>query len=111
MMECKSWELLDVDEYFIKYIRISPILTYSEDDYNIKKLNLQSNLLNRFMNKEISKEDIQKLYSSVINMQSKISINLSELSYELKKIYKETEDKLNIEKEKRLDEIASLADV
>jgi hypothetical protein len=110
-MECKSWELLDVDEYFIKYIRISPILTYSEDDYNIKKLNLQSNLLNRFMNKEISKEDIQKLYSSVINMQSKISINLSELSYELKKIYKETEDKLNIEKEKRLDEIASLADV
>lgn len=110
-MECKSWELLDVDEYFIKYIRISPILTYSEDDYNIKKLNLQSNLLNRFMNKEISKEDIQKLYSSVINMQSKISINLSELSYKLKKIYKETEDKLNIEKEKRLDEIASLADV
>ncbi len=110
-MECRPWEELDTDEYFIKYIRISPILTYSEDDYNIKKLNLQTKLLNKFMNKEISKEDIQKIYSSVIDMQNKISINLSELSYELKKIYKETEDKLNIEKENQLDEIARLANV
>ena len=110
-MECRTWEIVDVDEYFIKYIRISPILTYSEDDYNIKKLDLQSGLLNKFMNKEISKEELQNTYQTVIDMQNKIELSLSELKYELEKIYKDAENKLNIEKEKQLNEIYKLANV
>ncbi len=93
MCDQRPWELLDVDEYFMKYIRISPILTYAEDELNIKKLDFQTILLSKLENREIDKDSLQKIYKSYIVVDKELGRELSSLIFHFQEKIKQAEQK------------------
>ena len=54
-MNCRTYELYDENEYFLKYLNIHPILRYSNKEFDKAKKEFQINLLDKF-NKELAKE-------------------------------------------------------
>lgn len=69
----RNFEKYNCDEYFIKFLTINPILLYTEeeDKYNIAKLNLQKKLIEKFNNKELSKDKLIDVYNEFIDYANK----------------------------------------
>lgn len=101
----RKYEKYDVDEYFIKFGDINPILLYANesDKYNFEKLKFQKKLIEKFTNNNISKDKMINIYKSFIeysnqnkDMYSIVHFNFGKELEELKKSHKEYEiDKIN----------------
>jgi len=90
-MNCRTYELYDENEYFLKYLNIHPILTYSDKELDKVKKELQITLLNKFNNELISYEDLQKIYEDIL----KIENNNKNILYDIQEQHKEIEEKIH----------------
>lgn len=77
-------EQYDENEYFIKFLRIHPYLTYANNSYDKKKLELQLNLLNKLNDKIINIEELKSIYNKIIEKERNQNIKIENLKLEHK---------------------------
>ena len=104
-MDLHSWERYDVDEYFIKYANISPVLTYAETDLDREKLNLQTNLLKKYLDNNMTKNQLVYVYKSYIDFSTKEDNNLIDIKKTLDNVYKIRQEECKKEKIKKIKDI------
>jgi hypothetical protein len=85
-MTFPTHEQYDENEYFIKFLRIHPYLSYANNTYDKKKLELQLNLLNKLNDKIISIEELKTTYNKIIEKERNKNIKIEDLKMEHKNI-------------------------
>jgi len=96
-MTFSTHEQYDENEYFVHFLRIHPYLTYANNTYDKKKLELQLNLLNKFNDKIINIEELKTIYNKIIEKERNENIKIENLKTEHKNIINHL--KHNIENE------------
>ena len=66
-MNSKTHELYDEDDYFLKFLNIHPILTYSNNKIDNKKKDFQLFLLNKLHKNEITYDMLKNKYNLLSN--------------------------------------------
>jgi len=84
----RTWEEYDINEYFIKFLRISPILLYSTDTYNLKKIIYQRNLLDKLHKNKITNDELRKQYQKVIDKEIQKKIHLENFRLKINNVVK-----------------------
>lgn len=104
MSELRKYEKYDIDEYFIKFLDISPILLYTNeiDKYNMSKLKLQRKLLHSFSTNILSKDKVITKYKEFMEYSSKKKELYSDVQNNFLKVLK------NLEDTNKLDEINNM---
>lgn len=102
-MNCKTFEMYDENEYFLKYLAIHPFLTYSIEPLNIKKLEYQKELLNQFNLENITYDELKKNYVKILNIEKMYTNKLETIKLLNKKI----EDEIYQNNNKQLIELYS----
>ncbi len=107
MSNLRKYEMYDIDEYFIKFMEISPILLYTNeiDNYNMCKLKLQRKLLHKHADNSLSKEDIVLKYKELIEYANKKKELYSDVQSNFLRILKE------LENSDKKDEISKMSDM
>ena len=63
-MDYHAWERYNEDEFFTRFLRISPTLSYASDQRNVKKLEFQRALLEARDAKSITDDQLLQIYAS-----------------------------------------------
>ena len=95
-MNERTYEMYDIDEYFIKFLRIHPYLQYATDNINVKKLNLQTVLLDKYFDKLLTKIQINEIYQNIIDKENQNSIHLHEIELSFKQSLEKIKNNNNI---------------
>lgn len=91
----RTYEMYDENEYFIKFLKIHPFLSYATENYDKKKLQLQLNLLKDYELKKITLNDLQIKYTKIIEFEKKQKIYLENVKQNHKEKEKEIEININ----------------
>lgn len=75
-MNCRTYELYDENEYFIKFLNIHPILIYSNKLIDIKKLEYQTYLLKLLKNNTITLDELKKKYNNILKIENELKYKL-----------------------------------
>jgi hypothetical protein len=104
-MDLHSWEKYDVDEYFIIFGNISPILAYAETDLDCYRLDLQTKLLNKLFKNDFSKDEMIAIYKSYMNVSNLEEKNLADVKKTLDNVYIISQEKCKTQKIKKIKDI------
>lgn len=85
-MNCRTYELYDENEYFLKYLSIHPILIYSLKDVDIKKKELQLYLLDEFNKEIITYDKLCDKYKIVMEQEKQGRTALETIKYNHRQI-------------------------
>lgn len=105
MCDQPTWQTVTVDEYFYKYIRVSPILTYAESGADLKKLEIQTLLLKKLEREEINIRQLKEAYKIIIDSDNEARDELAYLSFDLNKKLSEMKLRYKKKKDKVLDRV------
>ena len=108
-MSPRTYEIYDINEYFVKFLKISPVLQYRNDEYHTKKYELQSKLLKKLYENEITVETLRNTYEDVIQRENDKKKEIWDLKIHAQNIIKEIEDKLDQDLIQAIDQ--DLADI
>lgn len=86
-------EQYDENEYFIKFLRIHPFLSYANKPYDKKKLDFQINLLNKLNDKIINIEELKAIYNKIIEKERDQRIKIETLKIEHQNIIQNLKNK------------------
>ena len=78
----RSYERLDFNEYFIKFIQVHPQLQYFNDEKDL--LNLQQFLYINYNNNILTKEDVINIYNNYIEKKRNELIDINNYEFESK---------------------------
>lgn len=81
-MNCKTHELYDENEYFLKFLIIHPILIYSNKPQDLHKKKFQQYLLDKFNKEEIDYDQLKHKYDIIVNYEQKNKIFLEQIKEE-----------------------------
>lgn len=87
-MTNSTYEQYDENEYFLKYLSIHPILTYSNCKYDNKKKEFQIYLLDLFNKEIINYEELQNKYKILLNVEINNKILIENIKEQHKNIEK-----------------------
>ncbi len=96
-MSFQTYEQYDENEYFIKFLRIHPHLSYADSPYNKKKLEFQISLLNKLNDKIINIEQFKSLYTKLIEKEKENYIKIEDLKFYYQNIVNELKNETNNE--------------
>jgi hypothetical protein len=96
-MTFPTYEQYDENEYFINFLKIYPYLTYANNSYDKKKLDLQLNLLNKLNDKTINIEELKSIYNKIIEKERNKNITIEDLKFEHKNIMNNLKNKIENE--------------
>ena len=85
-MTFPTHEQYDENEYFIKFLKIHPYLSYANNIYTKKKLELKLNLLNKLNDKIVNIEELKTIYNKIIEKERNKNIKIEDLKIEHKNI-------------------------
>lgn len=105
MCDQPIWQTMNVDGYFYKYIRVSPVLTYAESAVDLKKLEIQTLLLKKLEREEISIDQLKEIYKIIIDSSNEARREIAYLSFDLNKKLNEMKLLYKKKKEKLLDRV------
>jgi hypothetical protein len=88
-MTFSTYDQYNENEYFIKFLRIHPHLSYADIPYTQKKLEFQLNLLDKFNKKIITKEQLIVLYNKLIKKETKEIDKISDITLKYQNDIKE----------------------
>lgn len=92
-MSPRTYEEYDVDEYFIIFLRISPVLQYSRDEYYNKKYELQLKLLQKLQSNEITVDELKEKYNKLLKRELKKRQKIAEYKFQAQQLVDEFEKK------------------
>ena len=76
-MRCyKSFEIYDIDAYYLKFLQISPVLLNANNYFLLAKYMLQRILFDKYIQNLISKESLINTYLEIIKTDSKSKKNI-----------------------------------
>lgn len=75
----RMYERFDENEYFLKFLNIHPILSYSLKEVDKKKKELQLFLLDEFNKENINYDELSEKYNTIIELERQNKIKLDEL--------------------------------
>lgn len=105
MCDERTWQTMSVDDYFYTYLRVSPVLTYADTAVQIKKLDIQTQLIIKLDNKEITPEQVKCIYKKVIDIEDEASEHIAYLSLDLRKKINIAKSQYEKKKEDVLDSV------
>ena len=105
MCDQPAWQTMTVDDYFYKYIRVSPILTYAESGSDLKKLHIQTLLLKKLEREEISVDHLKDIYKLIIDSASEAREEIAYMSFDLNKKLNDMKLQFKKKKDKLLDRV------
>lgn len=85
-MDCRTHELYDENEYFLKYLNIHPILRYSNREFDKAKKEFQINLLDKFNKELINYDELINIYQNALKIEQNNKILLCNIQEQHKKI-------------------------
>lgn len=99
-MSCdRTYERYDEDEYFMRFFRIHPYLSYvnEDDEINQLKLSIQRRLIELSNDKNIdfSQDKCIEKYSKLVNIQTDNKCFLAKTEAEMKKLLKSIKNEMN----------------
>lgn len=77
----RTYESYDVNEYFLKFLTIHPILVYSPHKINQKKKEFQLYLLDEFNKENITYDELSNQYNKIIEYERQGLIELDTLKF------------------------------
>lgn len=89
-MDCRTYELYDENEYFLKYLNIHPILRYSNKEVDRAKKEFQINLLNKFNQEVINYDELCNIYQNAL----KIEQNNKKILYNIQEQHQKIEEEI-----------------
>lgn len=87
-MNCKTHELYDENEYFLKYLSIHPILIYSNKKHDKQKKQFQEYLLDQFNKELINYNELEYKYNIIVKIENDNNILLENIKEEQLKLNK-----------------------
>lgn len=105
MCDQPTWQTMTVDEYFYKYIRVSPILTYADSGADLKKLEIQTLLLKKLEREEINTRELKEIYKTIIDSDDEARREIAYLSFDLNKKLNEMKLQYKKKKDRLLDRV------
>ena len=87
-MTNSTYEQYDENEYFLKYLAIHPLLTYSNYEYDKYKKKFQIELLNLFNKEIINYDELQKKYKILLDSEIQNKILIEDIKERHKQIEK-----------------------
>lgn len=91
-MNCRTYELYNENEYFLKFLSIHPTLFYSNELVDKKKLQYQQYLLTLYNNKNITIDKLKKKYNDILTIEIELKNKLNKIKQLNKKIENEIEN-------------------
>lgn len=85
-MTNSTYEMYDENEYFLKYLSIHPILTYSNYEYDKYKKEFQIKLLDLFNKERINYDILQEKYKILLELEIQNKILIEEIKEKHKQI-------------------------
>ena len=90
-MHSHTYEKYNVNEYFLKFLAIHPLLTYSNKKLDNKKKEYQLYLLDCFNKEIINYDELESKYNNIIAIEKKNKQHLEDIKYQHKQIEKNIE--------------------
>jgi len=95
MSDQRAWEYYDTDEYFLRFLRVSPVLSYAESDLDVSRLELQTELIKKMDSGIISADELRKEYKEIVSECRRMNIEISDMKHKLENIIQDMEHNKN----------------